>query len=760
MFAQNKARIVIFVAILSLVAAWLPVSVQAQRTNAAPQAPESLPNGLQESVKAALGSNYRPMQFPSTQQAKLLAADKAYKDGFGYSVAVSSDGNTALIGTPAEDDSGTTANGAAYVFIRAGNVWTQQAKFLAADKANRDLFGWSVALSSDGDTALIGAYLVSGSGTTYNGAAYVFTRTGSTWTQQAKLLAADKASGDQFGWSVALSSDGDTALIGANEENDSGTNNNGAAYIFIRAGSTWTQQAKLLAADKVSLDFFGHSVAVSSNGNTALIGAYREDDSSTTDSGAAYVFTRTDSTWTQQAKLLAADKADSDRFGSSIAVSSDGNTTLIGAYQEEDSGTTYNGAAYVFTRAGNTWTQQAKLLAADKANANQFGYSVAVSGDGNTALIGAYQEAAIGTLDNSAAYIFIETTPSTTTNTPTSTPTNTLTESFTPTYTPSNTPTETFTPSDTPTNTLTPSNTATNTYTPSNTPTNTPTETFTPTYTPTNTPTHTLIPLHPDTIGVYDAGVWYLRNTNNAGNANIIAAFGGVPSDLPVVGDWNSNGVDTIGVYRSSTGFFLLSDSNTSPAVNYTVLFGNPGDTPFAGRWTPDMTGSGIGVYRNSNGILYQRKSLTSGTDDFFAVFGNPGDQGVAGDWDGNGFDSIGIYRASSQTWFMTNNSTPGGITFSDIDFVWTIGDNLPVVGDWDGDGDSTVGYLTASGVFVLHPNNAAAGTDNTFAFGPANSKPIAGKWTSASNPSPRGVIAPITGVQPGGSNADSGDGD
>jgi hypothetical protein len=349
-------------------------------------------------------------------------------------------------------------------------------------------------------------------------------------------------------------------------------------------------------------------------------------------------------------------------------------------------------------------------------------------------------------------------TPSNTatyTSTPTLTPSNTATNTFTATFTPSNTPTQTLTPSLTPTLTLTPSSTATSTLTPSrtNTPTLTPTNTSTPTFTPsstaTNTPTpsNTPIPPRPDTVGVYNNGVFYLRNTNSTGAADIISVFGGDPSDLPVAGDWNGDGVDTIGVYRSSTGFYFLSDSNTTPTVNYTVLFGNPGDTPFTGKWTADMIGDGIGVYRNSNGILYQRKNVSTGFDDFFAVYGNPGDKGIAGDWDGNGFDSVGVYRPINQIWYLTNNSTPTGITFSDIDFVWDIGASLPVIGDWNGDGSSTVGYFTNAGAFDLHSTNASAGSDTTFAFGPSAGKPIAGKWIASSKPPLGGqVISPITG--------------
>jgi len=276
--------------------------------------------------------------------------------------------------------------------------------------------------------------------------------------------------------------------------------------------------------------------------------------------------------------------------------------------------------------------------------------------------------------------------------------------------------------------------TATPTATSTNTPTNTatPTNTNTPTMTPsaTNTPVPRV-----DTIGVYKDGVFSLRNANSAGAADITVAFGGDASDLPVAGDWNGDGVDTIGVYRGTTGVYFLSDSNTSPTVAYNLVFGNPGDTPFAGKWTNDMTHDGVGVYRNSNGILYQKKQLITGFSDFFAIFGNPGDQGYGGDFDGSGYDSIGVYRSGNQTWYMTNNSQPSGITFSDIDFVWDISTNRPVIGDWNGDNTSTVGYFTTTGVFDLHSANASAGSDTVFAFGPASGYPIAGKWIAASRP-------------------------
>jgi hypothetical protein len=249
----------------------------------------------------------------------------------------------------------------------------------------------------------------------------------------------------------------------------------------------------------------------------------------------------------------------------------------------------------------------------------------------------------------------------------------------------------------------------------------------------------------PDTIGVYSNGMFSLRNSNSAGAADITASFGGDPSDLPVAGDWNGDGVDTIGIYRGATGVYFLSDSNTTPTATYSLVFGNPGGTPFAGKWTADMTHDGVGVYRNSNGILYQKKQLTTGFSDYFAIYGNPGDQGVGGDWDGNGFDSVGIYRSSNQTWFLSNNSTPSGITFSDLNFMWDIGAAKAVVGDWDGDQITTVGYFNSAGLFTLHSTNAAVGSNTAFSFGPAAGYPIVGKWiTSSLLVPPRRVLSGV----------------
>jgi len=319
-----------------------------------------------------------------TEIQKLLASDGTSPDNFGWSVSL--DGDTALVGA-APDDNG---KGSAYVFTRSGTSWTQQVKLLASDGAANDLFGNSVSL--DGDTALIGAPYDDDNGDK-SGSVYVFTRTGGLWTQEVKLLATDDSTGATFGRSVSLY--GNTAFIGADYYDYHG---NGAAYVFTRTGTTWTQQAKLLASDGALGDYFGFSVSLS--GDTALIGAFGDDDNGL-NSGSAYIFTQNDSTWTEQQKLIPLDNEEDDYFGWSVTL--EGDSALIGAKFDQNNGID-SGSAYVFTRIANTWTEQQKLLALDGSRVDQFGYSVSLCN--GTALIGAnYGDGNVN--GSGSAYVFI-----------------------------------------------------------------------------------------------------------------------------------------------------------------------------------------------------------------------------------------------------------------------------------------------------------------------------------------------------------------
>jgi hypothetical protein len=324
------------------------------------------------------------------EQQKIQASDIDSEDYFGNSVSVSGDGNTVIVGAPREDNGGSGA-GAAYIFTRSGSgwleqTWSEQQKIQALDKQSRDLFGWSVSISEDGNTAIVGAryefvddYIET---PVEAGAAYIFTRSESGWSQQAKIEASDKQGNDQFGWSVSISGDGNTAIVGAYAED-----NAGAAYIFTRSGSEWSEQQKIQASDKDPEDSFGQSVSISGDGNTAIVGAYFEDTGGS-GAGAAYIFTRSESEWLQQ-KIQASDKQSGDLFGNSVSISGDGNTAIVGAHTE-DTGDTSAGAAYIFTRSESGWSEQQKIQASDKRDYDFFGHSVSISGDGNTAIVGAY----------------------------------------------------------------------------------------------------------------------------------------------------------------------------------------------------------------------------------------------------------------------------------------------------------------------------------------------------------------------------------
>lgn len=381
------------------------------------------------------GARYPITIDPIAQQAYLKASstpDGIVGDWFGRSVAVS--GNTVVVGASSENSGSTGVNGtpygdidnagAAYVFVRNGNTWSQQAYLKASHVSSGDLFGCSVGIS--GDTIVIGALgeasTTTGVNSTPNklasgaGAAFVFVRSSATWSQQAYLKASQVSMGDVFGCSVAIS--GNTVVVGARNEDSSSVGVNsaanesadtaGAAYVFVRSGSTWSQQAYLKPNRIMAFDQFGHSVSVS--GGTVVVGALGEDSRNagvnstpnildgSFDSGAAYIFVRSGSTWNQQAYLKANQVARGDEFGSSVAASDD--TVVVGAIDESSSTPGVNstpnnlasgaGAAYVFVRNGSSWSQQAYLKASQVTSNDHFGHSVAVAG--NTAVVGAVWE--------------------------------------------------------------------------------------------------------------------------------------------------------------------------------------------------------------------------------------------------------------------------------------------------------------------------------------------------------------------------------
>ncbi len=420
-----------------------------------------------------------------SQQQKLSGSDSAANDNFGWSVAIS--GDTAVVGSPFDDGTGTD-QGSVYIFTRSGSSWTQQQKITATDGAANDQFGTSVAIN--GETVIVGAV----GDDSNRGSAYIFVRNGATWTQQQKLTAPDGGSDDDFGWSVALS--GESATVGSPRDDGA----RGSAFVFIRSGSTWSQQQKLAASDGVALDQFGYSVGIS--GDSVIVGAVNVEFGGSV-RGSAYVFSRSGSLWSEQQKLTASDGSPSDGFGTAVAISN--NTVLVGANTSDLGTNTDQGACYVYLRSGSSWSEQQKLNAVDGSASDNFGGSVAISGD--NAIVGSYLDDG-SSVDSGSAYIFNSPTGVTPTPTPTPTPTSspsptpvsTPTPTLTPTPTPSPSPTPVSTPTPTPTPTPSPSPTPFSSPTPTPTPTPSPSPSPTPVSTPTPTPTPVASPTPTPTL--------------------------------------------------------------------------------------------------------------------------------------------------------------------------------------------------------------------------------------------------------------------
>jgi hypothetical protein len=354
----------------------------------------------------------------------------------GNSVAVSADGNTMAVGAPHESSGAKGINGnqndtsaydagAVYVFTRTGGGWSQQAYVKASNTRGGAEFGHSVALSADGNTMAVAAYFESSGAKGVNGnqadesipqagAVYVFTRRGTTWSQQAYIKASNTGEagvgdqfgeGDQFGFSLALSGDGNTLVAGATGEDskaagingdqaDNSMDGSGAVYVFTRTGTTWSQQAYIKSSMPAPNVLFGYAVALNGSGDTMIASSYDDDRGK----GAMYVFTLNAGKWSQQARLQASIAERGDSFGVAISLSNDGNTLAVGSHDEDCLATGINpkgcdndqpsdtsaGAAVVFVRSGNTWTEQALLKASNIAKGDTFGSRIAVSGDGNT----------------------------------------------------------------------------------------------------------------------------------------------------------------------------------------------------------------------------------------------------------------------------------------------------------------------------------------------------------------------------------------
>jgi len=328
---------------------------------------------------ATSSSNYTvtPSPYPIYQQGnKLIGIDAVGNSFQGNSVSISADGNTAIVGGYG-DNSGI---GAAWIYTRSGDIWTQQgSKLVGTGAIGASWQGASVSISADGNTAIVGGY----EDNNWLGAAWVYTRVGGMWTQQGNKLVGTGTIGVALqGWAVSISADGNTAIIGGYADNS----NKGAAWVYTRSAGVWSQQgSKLVGTDTdlgINGSYQGGSVSISADGNTAIVGGNTDNGSV----GAAFVYTRSAGVWTQQGnKLVATDTIGLARQGISVALSADGNTALVGGSYDNNG----VGATFVYTRSLGVWSQQGhKLVGTGATGAAYQGGSVTISADGNTAVLG------------------------------------------------------------------------------------------------------------------------------------------------------------------------------------------------------------------------------------------------------------------------------------------------------------------------------------------------------------------------------------
>ncbi|HEY2568164.1 MAG TPA: hypothetical protein VGI25_02465, partial [Candidatus Udaeobacter sp.] len=369
---------------------------------------------------------------------KLTASDGMAGDEFGYRVALADD--TLLVSAFTATVGGNTSQGAAYVFTESNGTWSESQKLTADDGGLFDNFGASVAL--DGSTLVVGANGATVGTNAAQGAVYVFTESNGTWNQTQKLTADDGAAFDNFGLSVALK--GSTILVGSPQATIGANAAQGAIYVFTESNGTWNQTQKLTANDGAHNDSFGESVAL--DGSTALIGAYNATINGHSFQGAAYIFTESNSTWSQGQKLTASDGMTNANFGNAVALKA--GSALIGADGSTVGGNTYQGKVYLFTESGTNWNQSDTFIASDGAVDDYFG--AALAWDGAIALISTPHPVINGNAWQGAAYFYEQSATPTPTPTSSPTPTPTSTVTPTPTTTPSPTSTPTATPRATP----------------------------------------------------------------------------------------------------------------------------------------------------------------------------------------------------------------------------------------------------------------------------------------------------------------------
>ena len=341
----------------------------------------------------------------------LTPADGAQGDFFGWSVSLSADGRTAILGGSTDDVGSNSNQGSALVFVWNGTAWAQRGDALTpADGEALDRFGGSVSLSPDGLTAIVGGIGDDVGSISGQGSARVFVWNGTAWAQRGDALTpADGAAFDSFGKSVALSADGLTAIVGGNADDVGSNGNQGSARVFVWNGTAWAQRGDALTpADGETLDAFGYSVSLSADGLTALVGGIGDDVGSNGDQGSARVFVWDGTAWAQRGDpLTPADGEGGDLFGTSVSLSADGLTAIVGGSGDDVGSNSAQGSARVFVWNGTAWAQRGDALTpADGEALDRFGQSVSLSADGRTAIVGGYADDVGSNTDQGSARVF------------------------------------------------------------------------------------------------------------------------------------------------------------------------------------------------------------------------------------------------------------------------------------------------------------------------------------------------------------------